>query len=160
MKETTTPPTPLFPLELDITDGDEDGFLIKEQVGENMIYVYYSELDILLQKLKKKRHEWLKEKRLDQHSSSSKTAIQNTLSPYKYSVFFKDFPQYKRYIKSKEWQQKKNERLKKDQQVCKHCGSTRNLEVHHKTYKNFGRESIDDLITLCRDCHEKMHGAD
>lgn len=28
------------------------------------------------------------------------------------------------------------------------------LEVHHKTYKDYGNESEDQLILVCRRCHE------
>ena len=47
--------------------------------------------------------------------------------------------------------------------VCKLCGHKDNLNVHHKTYDNHGYEHRaavieSDLIILCRDCHEKIHG--
>jgi hypothetical protein len=32
------------------------------------------------------------------------------------------------------------------------------LDVHHLTYERLGRESPDDLLVLCRDCHELIHG--
>lgn len=30
-------------------------------------------------------------------------------------------------------------------------------DVHHKTYDNVGREPLSDLVSLCRECHEKKH---
>jgi 5-methylcytosine-specific restriction endonuclease McrA len=30
------------------------------------------------------------------------------------------------------------------------------LEVHHRTYENFGNERSADLTTLCRDCHREV----
>jgi hypothetical protein len=30
--------------------------------------------------------------------------------------------------------------------------------VHHNTYTRKGSESTDDLLVLCRECHEKEHG--
>lgn len=32
----------------------------------------------------------------------------------------------------------------------------RNLDVHHLTYDRFGREELDDLVLLCRDCHKEV----
>ena len=40
---------------------------------------------------------------------------------------------------------------------CEACDSTCNLNLHHKTYENFGNESIDELELLCASCHRKRH---
>lgn len=41
------------------------------------------------------------------------------------------------------------------------CGSSRGrLEVHHRSYRRIGKERLNDLIPLCRDCHEKTHEID
>lgn len=64
---------------------------------------------------------------------------------------------YKEYIKSTAWYQKKLARLKKDKYTCQKCGDTEFLEVHHLTYDNLGDEPMEDLITVCRDCHQKIH---
>src|ERR1700719_4251103 len=40
---------------------------------------------------------------------------------------------------------------------CEKCESTNKLHVHHKTYENFGNESLDDLELLCSTCHRKRH---
>ena len=31
------------------------------------------------------------------------------------------------------------------------------LTVHHKTYKNLGHETREDVLVLCRNCHEIGH---
>jgi hypothetical protein len=39
---------------------------------------------------------------------------------------------------------------------CRICNRGRDevrLEVHHRTYRNFGCEQVGDLTTLCADCH-------
>jgi hypothetical protein len=39
------------------------------------------------------------------------------------------------------------------------CWGTEHLEVHHLTYDRFGgNERLEDLQTLCRDCHRTWHG--
>ena len=32
------------------------------------------------------------------------------------------------------------------------------LEVHHITYRNSGKETVEDLITVCARCHDFMTG--
>jgi len=39
---------------------------------------------------------------------------------------------------------------------CRICNTHKDeaqLEVHHRTYERLGCERVDDLTTLCRDCH-------
>lgn len=42
---------------------------------------------------------------------------------------------------------------------CQICNSSENLNVHHRTYDNHGKEiyHLGDLICLCKACHEKHH---
>jgi len=37
--------------------------------------------------------------------------------------------------------------------ICNRPAGEVRLEVHHRTYENFGCELIGDLTTLCSDCH-------
>ena len=68
---------------------------------------------------------------------------------------------YYDYLHSEEWQQKRRQRLKIDGYRCQLCGSGMNLRVHHITYEHIHTdEEIDDLVTLCNDCHEKVHTKD
>ena len=41
---------------------------------------------------------------------------------------------------------------------CEICGSSKRLDVHHKTYGHHGEEHLymDDLMCVCRDCHTKI----
>ena len=64
---------------------------------------------------------------------------------------------YKEYIKSTAWHQKRLARLKKDKYTCQKCGDTEFLEVHHLTYDNLGDEPMENLICLCRACHQAIH---
>jgi len=67
---------------------------------------------------------------------------------------------YEDYIVSKEWEAKRKERIKRDHYQCAMCGTAKNLQVHHITYERLGHEELDDLITLCKDCHAKVHEND
>ena len=40
---------------------------------------------------------------------------------------------------------------------CETCGERRRLEAHHTSYEREGRETVDDLRMLCRDCHQRAH---
>jgi len=72
---------------------------------------------------------------------------------------FYDFLQLKkRYLASKEWQDKRKLVLTRDNYTCQHCGSTHNLNVHHmRGYDLIPFEPISYLLTLCSTCHTKEH---
>jgi len=46
----------------------------------------------------------------------------------------------------------------RDNNECTRCGYEEQLEVHHiKQLRDAGNNSMDNLITLCHDCHVKAH---
>ena len=54
--------------------------------------------------------------------------------------------------------------LLRDDFKCVNCGSKLFLEVHHKTYYVNGKsivgcelEYLKELVTLCENCHKKIH---
>lgn len=64
------------------------------------------------------------------------------------------------------WKRKREEILERDNRKCRNCGSTHDLQIHHKQYHidsktGFKKEpwKYEDkyLITLCRQCHETGH---
>lgn len=67
---------------------------------------------------------------------------------------------YHKYLRTKRWREKANARLKMDGYQCVLCKSAKNLAVHHITYENIGYEQMDDLISVCKGCHEKLHEHD
>lgn len=71
------------------------------------------------------------------------------------SILYKD---YEDYINSQKWQRQRANRMAIDNNECKLCFSRTNLHVHHITYENFGNEPMNELITVCKSCHEKIHG--
>ena len=52
-------------------------------------------------------------------------------------------------------------RLEKDNHTCQDCGAIELLVVHHIHKRDRNRRdyesTIDDLLTLCRKCHIKLH---
>ena len=48
--------------------------------------------------------------------------------------------------------------LRRDGWRCQLCGALSNLEVHHKEFRSqSGDDSEENLITLCAECHGRMH---
>jgi hypothetical protein len=76
-----------------------------------------------------------------------------------YSDFDHNSTEYQDYINSFEWKEKRREVFSHYGQICQACKiSSKTLDVHHKTYKNFGKnEPMEDVVPLCRDCHEDIH---
>lgn len=37
------------------------------------------------------------------------------------------------------------------------CGRKDTLQFHHRSYENFGRENLSDVVLVCRSCHKKIH---
>ena len=69
---------------------------------------------------------------------------------------------YQDYLKSEHWKDIRRryfrgKLFKRYKRGCYICGAKENLQLHHRTYKRFGRERLDDLIPLCSDCHNGVH---
>lgn len=66
---------------------------------------------------------------------------------------------YKLFLKSDYWKYVRDLILVRDNKTCIHCSNTNKLRVHHKTYDHHYKEHLhlDDLITLCHNCHKKEH---
>jgi hypothetical protein len=58
----------------------------------------------------------------------------------------------------KEWAILKRQVHRRDGYRCRLCGREGvQLHVHHRTYETYAEERLEDLITLCRSCHEHFH---
>jgi len=67
----------------------------------------------------------------------------------------KEFKLWKsRYNDSHYWKEKRKEILSENT-LCE-CGKIANV-VHHLSYARTGRESLDDLEIICKDCHYDHH---
>jgi hypothetical protein len=65
---------------------------------------------------------------------------------------------YYEYLKSPEWRSLKNQVIKERGSACQLCGITKQLHLHHMTYKRLGREDKRDLLLVCKSCHAFIHG--
>ena len=67
---------------------------------------------------------------------------------------------YVEYIKGEKFKELKMERLKLDEYRCQICFKKvdeKTSHCHHITYIRLGKESLSDVSTLCKECHEKLH---
>jgi hypothetical protein len=63
-------------------------------------------------------------------------------------------PDYQARINHTSWETKRAQRIELDHGHCMLCGSTEELHVHHNTYDRLWHEEMDDLITVCKVCHD------
>ena len=48
--------------------------------------------------------------------------------------------------------------LERDGWRCQSCGTSENLQVHHiRSRSALGDDTADNLVTLCADCHDRLH---
>lgn len=65
---------------------------------------------------------------------------------------------YQRYLMSPHWLDLRRAKMAETGDRCEQCLATRDLQVHHLTYKRLRQETLADLRVLCRDCHNDAHG--
>jgi 5-methylcytosine-specific restriction endonuclease McrA len=64
--------------------------------------------------------------------------------------------EYIDYLKSPEWQEKKEQVFRERGRCCENCGNTERLFVHHITFKRLYNENTEDLCVLCYTCNKQM----
>ena len=70
--------------------------------------------------------------------------------------------EYKKYLQSEHWKNKRDEVIVKQGNKCRVCGSDKNINIHHRTYKHHGvsivgKELNAYLLPLCEECHYLWH---
>ena len=63
---------------------------------------------------------------------------------------------YDDYLGSQEWRDIRDEVMCRDSRRCQSCRDDAHV-VHHLNYERVGNEDLDDLVSLCWDCHESHH---
>jgi len=61
------------------------------------------------------------------------------------------------YLDSEAWKNKRREALVRDNNVCQVCKENLAEEVHHITYENLFNEKLEDLLSVCKMCHNQLH---
>lgn len=118
----------------------------------------------MLEKHAKKK----KAKELKKQQNRNKNEVQKILKDSGKQVKYKDIEQlcldakglkYTEFLKSPYWKTVVKIVLKRDKKQCTVCKSKTNLNIHHTTYKHHYSEHkfINELLTLCKDCHHDYH---
>lgn len=67
--------------------------------------------------------------------------------------------EYQEYLKSDQWLALRRRVIERDGRKCTRCPSRERLQAHHLFYRDRWEDAeLSDLVTLCRDCHEREHG--
>jgi DNA invertase Pin-like site-specific DNA recombinase len=64
---------------------------------------------------------------------------------------------YREYLRTHHWRRTRELALERAGHRCALCPSCDFLSVHHRSYLRLGFEQPQDLIVLCRECHERHH---
>ena len=102
--------------------------------------------------------------------SWTKRRIRNRLLPLKGEQW--EFVDKNEYYDSIDWDHLRSAAVQRDKMKCQDCGAEqqdRFLEVHHLSYPekitidrviyiNAKADKLENLITLCRNCHRQRHG--
>lgn len=65
---------------------------------------------------------------------------------------------YREYLKTEWWNRSRKRALRRAKFRCQLCNAKdTTLDVHHRRYDNLGFEGRDDVLVLCRICHEVFH---
>lgn len=65
---------------------------------------------------------------------------------------------YESYLKSPKWAGLRAQVLARDGGLCQGCLQRPATEVHHMKYDHAFNELAFELVSVCRDCHERIHG--
>lgn len=68
--------------------------------------------------------------------------------------------EYHQYLNTAEWHYKKEQVMKRDNNLCQACLEHKATAVHHLTYKHVYNEPLFDLVAVCEHCHKKIHDID
>lgn len=61
------------------------------------------------------------------------------------------------YLWTREWRSTRRAKLDDVGYRCRVCKQSKDLQVHHLTYDHVGHEWLEELIVLCRGCHQSVH---
>jgi 5-methylcytosine-specific restriction endonuclease McrA len=64
---------------------------------------------------------------------------------------------YSAYLKSAEWEKKRQKVFKRDGNLCQGCRENTATEIHHLSYDNKYSEMIFQLVAVCEECHSFLH---
>lgn len=68
--------------------------------------------------------------------------------------------EYAEYLQTPHWQGLKRDLYAQRGRVCMACGGTKRIQAHHVFYRHPITEcTTDDLMPVCRTCHQRVHAS-
>lgn len=66
---------------------------------------------------------------------------------------------YLEYLNSNEWKKIRRQKAKEQNYKCEICGVEvkKGFNIHHKSYEHLGKERMNELLFVCKDCHKVVH---
>lgn len=77
--------------------------------------------------------------------------------PKKVKVKLSNKEHYQKYLESDIWNEFKKRYFEVHEKRCCSCDSEFNIRLHHKHYRNRGKELFSDMTVLCNSCHTLTH---
>ncbi|MBP7241777.1 hypothetical protein [Amaricoccus sp.] len=65
--------------------------------------------------------------------------------------------EYEAYLLSDEWRTKRSLVLERDGDLCQGCRQRPATQVHHLTYEHMLDEFLFELVSVCDECHARLH---
>jgi 5-methylcytosine-specific restriction endonuclease McrA len=65
---------------------------------------------------------------------------------------------YDAYIGSDAWAVRREQVISRAGGICEGCREAEAVQAHHLSYRNMGNEFLWELVAICRNCHERVHG--
>ena len=86
-----------------------------------------------------------------------KSEIENHLIERTANLETEGYVIYEEYLDSADWKKRRSAALARDGGLCQACYEADASEVHHLTYERIFEEPLFDLVSVCEDCHKKLH---
>ena len=136
-------------VEWPLQKGWKKAIIGKNVVDEELLLSEVKNLSSKIGEAKELRHEQSKERVLDlTHDDTWRTRSKNLKTTYE------------EFLQSDHWKQVKKKALsrKKTYGKCQICGTDKNIDLHHTSYKWIGtKHELRNVIPLCRRHHNEVH---
>lgn len=63
---------------------------------------------------------------------------------------------YAEYLQTTWWDVVRTRAIRRAKGICELCQQAEAREAHHTTYERIGCEKPDDMVALCRHCHQHI----
>ncbi|MAF43025.1 MAG: hypothetical protein CMI54_02480 [Parcubacteria group bacterium] len=64
---------------------------------------------------------------------------------------------YNEYLQTPKWKAKRLSVLNRDNYICQGCLKNQAKQAHHLTYDHVGDELLFELVSICEECHIRIH---